>query len=398
MSFKYGVLGGGRQGTAAAFDMASNGDATSVVIADLDSEAAGRAALRVNELVGSNIASGAGLDVTDHEAVVAFLQNIDSFLSAVPYYLNLPLTEAAIEARANMCDLGGNTAIVRQQLELDSRAREAGISIIPDCGQVPGMGTSLMTYTMNLLDDPREVIMWDGGIPARPQPPWNYALTFNIAGLTNEYDGNGIFLRGGEITEVPCFDPEGYELLDFPEPFGELEAFVTAGGTSTMPWTFAGKLQTLENRTVRYPGHAAQWQAFRDAGLFEQNPMEIQGATVRPRDVLHAVLGPRLEVRGKFEDAVVIRVVARGHHQGRAAEAQLDLVDFYDPDTGFTSMQRTTGWDGAIVAEMMARGETTRGAVPRELSVNPKHYVEELRTRGFSIDEDLRFTDQAQSD
>ena len=398
MSFKYGVLGGGRQGTAAAFDMASNGDATSVVIADLDSEAAGRAALRVNELVGSTIASGAGLDVTDHEAVVAFLQNIDSFLSAVPYYLNLPLTEAAIEARANMCDLGGNTAIVRQQLELDSRAREAGISIIPDCGQVPGMGTSLMTYTMNLLDEPREVIMWDGGIPARPQPPWNYALTFNIAGLTNEYDGNGIFLRGGEITEVPCFDPEGYELLDFPEPFGELEAFVTAGGTSTMPWTFAGKLQTLENRTVRYPGHAAQWQAFRDAGLFEQNPMEIQGATVRPRDVLHAVLGPRLEVRGKFEDAVVIRVVARGHHQGRAAEAQLDLVDFYDPDTGFTSMQRTTGWDGAIVAEMMARGDTTRGAVPRELSVNPKHYVEELRTRGFSIDEDLRFTDQAQSD
>ena len=398
MSFKYGVLGGGRQGTAAAFDMATRGDAASVSIADLDPAAAERSARRVNELAGVDIARGVGLDITNRAALVEFLKGIDSFLSAVPYYLNLPIAEVAIEARSSMCDLGGNTAIVRQQLELDSRAREAGISIIPDCGQVPGMGTSLMTYTMGLLDEPRDVIMWDGGIPARPELPWNYALTFNIAGLTNEYDGNGIFLRDGEITEVPCFDPEGYELVDFPEPFGELEAFVTAGGTSTMPWTFAGKLQTLENRTIRYPGHAAQWQAFRDAGLFEQELVEIQGVSIRPRDVLHAVLGPRLEVHGEFEDAVLVRVVARGRHEGVPAEAQLDLIDFFDSETGLTSMQRTTGWDGAIVAEMMARGETTRGAVPRELSVDPKRYVEELRARGFSIDEDLRFTDRAPSD
>ncbi|MGB5657871.1 MAG: saccharopine dehydrogenase C-terminal domain-containing protein [Thermoanaerobaculia bacterium] len=397
MSFDYGVLGGGRQGTAAAFDMATRGDTASVSIADLDPKAAQRSARRVNELTGSDIARGVGLDVTDPAALAEFLQGIDSFLSAVPYYLNLPIAEVAIEARSSMCDLGGNTAIVRQQLELDSRARDAGVSIIPDCGQVPGMGTSLMTYTMGLLDEPREVIMWDGGIPARPEPPWNYALTFNIAGLTNEYDGNGIFLRNGEITEVPCFDPEGYELLQFPPPFGELESFVTAGGTSTMPWTFAGKLQTLENRTIRYPGHAAQWQAFRDAGLFEQESIEVQGARVRPRDVLHAVLGPRLEVHGEFEDAVVIRVVARGRHQGSPAEAQLDLIDFFDPDSGFTSMQRTTGWDGAIVAEMMARGETTRGAVPRELSVDPVRYVEELRARGFSIAEELRFIEEAGS-
>jgi len=162
-----------------------------------------------------------------------------------------------------------------------------------------------------------------------------------------------------------------------------------------MPWSFAGKLDTLENRTIRYPGHAAQWQAFRDAGLFEQEPIDIQGARVRPRDVLHAVLGPRLEVRGEFEDAVVIRVIARGRHQGRSAEAQLDLIDFFDPETGLTSMQRTTGWDGAIVAEMMAREETTRGAVPRELSVDPRRYVEELRARGFSIDEERRFTGES---
>jgi lysine 6-dehydrogenase len=398
MSFNYAVLGGGRQGTAAAFDMATRGDAASVTIADLDPDAARRSAKRVNELAGRQVARGIGLDVTDSQELLAFLKPIDSVLSAVPYFLNPPIAEAAVEASTHMCDLGGNTTLVRRQLELDSRAREAGISIIPDCGQVPGMGTSLMTYTMGLLDEPHEVIMWDGGIPARPEPPWKYALTFNIAGLTNEYDGSGIFLRNGEITEVPCFDPAGYELLKFPEPFGELEAFVTAGGTSTMPWTFAGKLETLENRTIRYPGHAAQWQAFRDAGLFEQEPIDVEGTKVKPRAVLHTLLGPRLEAQGEFEDAVLVRVIAKGNHQGQEAEAQLDLVDFFDPETGFTSMQRTTGWDGAIVAEMMARGDTTRGAVPRELSVDSSCYVDELRARGFSIEEQLRFTDGAASE
>ena len=73
-------------------------------------------------------------------------------------------------------------------------------------------------------------------------------------------------------------------------------------------------------------------------------------------------------------------------------------MDFFDPETGFTSMQRTTGWDGAIVAEMMAREETTRGAVPRELSVNPERYVGELRSRGFSIGEDLRLLEEVTGD
>ncbi|MFN8456583.1 MAG: saccharopine dehydrogenase C-terminal domain-containing protein [Anaerolineae bacterium] len=65
---------------------------------------------------------------------------------------------------------------------------------------------------------------------------------------------------------------------------------------------------------------------------------------------------------------VLVRTLVPGRHGGRAAEAQVDLVDYYDEKTGFTAMERTTGWDGAIVAEMMARGQTPRGAVPVELA------------------------------
>ena len=72
-------------------------------------------------------------------------------------------------------------------------------------------------------------------------------------------------------TPVPCFS--GYEVLEFPEPIGRLEAFVTSGGLSTSPWTFEGRLKRLENKTLRYPGHVAQFKAFSDLGLLGLDPI-----------------------------------------------------------------------------------------------------------------------------
>ena len=90
----------------------------------------------------------------------------------------------------------------------------------------------------------------------------------------------------------PTFREEDYELVDFPEPIGRMEAFVAGGGTSTMPWTFEGKLRTLWNKTLRWPGHFVQWKAYMDAGLLETDPVEVGGSRVVPRDVLHALIDP----------------------------------------------------------------------------------------------------------
>ncbi len=308
---------------------------------------------------------------------------IEVFISGVPYFYNLKLAQAAIRAPASMCDFGGNTRQVRQQLALDDEARAAGITLIPDCGQVPGLGTSLCAYAMTLFDEPRDIIMYDGGIPQHPRPPWNYILTFNIEGLTNEYFGTTLFLRDGEQIEMPCF--EEYELLDFPAPIGQLEAFTTAGGTSTMPWTYAGKLRTLQNKTLRWPGHYAQWKTFNDAGLIGLNPAMVDGVPVVPRHMLHALLESQLLARPEDRDMVIVRVLARGLKDGQEKEIVIDLFDYYDESTGFTAMERTTGWHAAIMAGFVARGQTPRGAVPVELAVPASRFVEELRKRGFGL-------------
>jgi len=392
MKYTYAVLGGGRQGTAAAYDMARFGDAKEVLIADIDRQAAEASADRVNTLLNSRAASAVGLDVIDEEALESFLGGVDSFLSAVPYWLNPTITAAAIKARASMCDLGGNTDLVLEQLKLDEPAKQAGIAIIPDCGQVPGMGTSLAVYAMSQLDRTDHLYMWDGGNDQHPKPPFNYICTFNIAGLTNEYYGEAVFLRDGKVTRVPTFQAEDYEEIEFPEPIGTMEAFVAGGGTSTAPWTFEGRVQTYQNKTLRWKGHFDQWKIIIDMGLLDLEPVNVKGIDVVPRDVFHACVGPKITAGEEDRDFVIVRVKALGDKDERAAEVLVEVIDYYDEATGFTAMERTTGWHGAIVAIMNAKGQTPRGVKPVEIGVPGKLFVDEMKKRGISMTEKLTFS------
>ena len=312
MPYTYVVLGAGRQGIAAAYDMARWGGARRVILADRDLEVARRAAERVSMLVTGSTIEPAQVDVTDLKAVERLLTGVDGCLSAVPYVYNLGITRAAISAKANMCDLGGNTDIARQQHALNAEARDAGVSVIPNCGDVPGMGTSLMVHAVELLDEAVDVYMWDGGIPQKPRPPFDYLLTFNIAGLTNEYAEPAVFLRDWKVTKVEPITE--LEMIQFPEPIGTLEAFVAGGGTDTMPWTFEGRLRTLQNKTLRYPGNFAQLRAFYDLGLWDLKPIRVGGVEVVPRDVFHALFEPKVTFPSD-RDIVIVRVKAAGEEE-----------------------------------------------------------------------------------
>jgi lysine 6-dehydrogenase len=387
MGYNYAVLGAGRQGTAAAYDLAQYGEAQSLVIADQDAGMAREAASKVNALLPRDLVRSQAVDVRGHGAVVQFLRGVDALVSAVPYRFNLDVARAAIEAGASMCDLGGHTGLVWQELALHDEAKAAGISIIPDCGLMPGMGNTLAVYAMGLMARPQHMRIFVGGLPRHPRPPFDYLLTFNIAGLSNEYAGTATYLRNGEIVEVPVFTE--LEMLDFPQPVGHCEAFVTSGGTSTCPWTFNGKLLTYEEKTVRYPGHCAAFKAFADLGLLAEEPIQVDEVSVVPREVFHTLLGPKITFP-QDEDIVVLRVVCSGEtEQGRKVEAKIDVMDSYDEATGFRAMERTTGFPAAIVAHLMASGQTPRGAVPLEVAVDGPAFVAEWRRRGLPLTESV---------
>ena len=385
MTYSYLVLGAGRQGIAAAYDLAVFGQASRVTLADIDGDLAKHAATRVNELVHDKIADSLALDIRDDDAVRRAFKHHKVVLSAVPYFYNLALTRAAIATGVSFCDLGGNTDIVRQQHALDREATRAGVSVVPDCGMGPGMGNTLAVYAMGLVGEPEHIYMYDGGLPQKPKDPWKYALTFSIEGLTNEYYGGMTILRDGELFHAPCFTE--FEMIDIP-PIGKLEAFLIAGGVSTAPWTFKGKLQTYQLKVLRYPGTFAQLKAFSDLGLFDPKPVRINGTEVVPRKLFHALFEPQVR-DDNVRDVCIVRVNAIGRKDGLKTEATVDVIDYYDEKTGFSAMQRTTGWHMSIVAAMMAKGEIPAGSMPLELAVPGEAFVKEARKRGFKIKEEI---------
>jgi lysine 6-dehydrogenase len=382
MGYCYVIIGSGRQGTSAAYDLARFGEAEHILMADASLEAAQKAADRVNRLIGRGVASATQVDASDPQQLVPILRGADVALSAVPYYYNVGITRACIEAGSSLNDMGGNTDVVWEQLRLDAEARAAGVSIVPDCGMGPGLINHMGCYVMELLDEPQEVYLYDAGLPQEPVPPWNYQCTFHINGLTNEYDGEATFIRDGKIVKVPTFTE--LEYIDFP-PLGTLEAFVISGSMSTTPYTHLGRLRRYENKVLRYPGHFHTFEAYKRLGLFSEEPLEVNGQRVIPRQVYHALLEPQIKAPPGMKDICIMRAVGIGWKDGQMKKVTVDLIDRYDEATGFTAMERLTGWHCALMMGFQARKVIPPGAHRMEQAVPASQVMEEIRKRGISF-------------
>lgn len=387
---RYVILGAGRQGTAAAYDLVMRGAAADVLMCDRDGQVAARSAGRVNELCGCEVARHRSVDVTDAVEVTSALRDATVGLSAVPYYHNLAISRIAIAAGTSLVDMGGHTETVRHQLDLHADAVEAGVVVLPDCGMGPGLVNVLAVRVMQILDETREIRVCDAGLPQHPEPPWRYLCAFNINGLTNEYDGTVPLLRDGKIVHVEALSEcEAFEI----PPLGKLEGFIAAGG-STAPWTFEGRLATFETRILRYPGHWQQFHAYKQLGLFSEEPLEVAGQRVVPRDVYHALLAPHIMVE-RFEDICVMHCEGRGRLDGKAATALIDVVDRFDPQTGFTGMERLTGWHCAMMMRFVADGRVPAGARALEALLlegtpSANEVLDEVVARGIEVRSQVR--------
>jgi lysine 6-dehydrogenase len=381
VGYRYVVIGAGRQGVAAAYDLAKHGGAERITLLDRDLVIARAGAERLNGLLVRRVADATVGDASQPQTLAPLVAEADGLLSAASYRFNLGLARLAVETKTHMVDLGGHTGIVRDQLGLDRDAKKAGIAIVPDCGMGPGMNVTLALAAMDLLDEANEVRIYDGGLPQDPQPPWNYALFFSAEGLVNEYEGEAYFLRRGEVTPVPAL--ADLEELEIP-PLGRLEAFVTSGGLSTMPWTFEGKLRVLENKTLRYPGHCRLLHGLRHLGMFGTEAIQIGSQLVAPREVLISLFNRSLSAP-EARDVCVMHVRARGTADGRPAESRVGLVDRYDPATGFRAMERLTGWHAALVLALAVRGEIAPGATPIERALSGERFLAAAPQRGWHI-------------
>lgn len=384
----YVVLGAGRQGVAAAHDLAVHGNAREVVVADRDLLAARRAVEHLKSLT-PDAARGVAIraeacDATNSRALEKLLEPAAAALCALPYPLIPHAAQAAIAARTSMADLGGNDDVTAQVLALDERAKRARTTLVPDCGVAPGLAGTLVAHGIEEIDEARRVRVRAGGLPQDRDSPLGYRLSFSVGGLVNEYDGTADVLRDGKRVQLPTLTD--LETIDLPEPFGRCEAFLTAGAMSTLPQTYEGRLEELDYKTVRYPGHCEVVRGMRDLGLWSQDPVTLAGGQrVAPRAVFEAVADSAWG--GDFRDRMILRVDVEGRHEGADVRLRRDVIDEHDEATGFTAMQRLTGWPAAMVVAALARGEAQPGAIPLERALPTGPFLEGLRRRGIRVEE-----------
>lgn len=372
------VLGAGRMGYAVVFDLLQNAEVSHVAVVDHDER---RLAYLQRQLPDPRVAV-VKADVSDHEELSYLISGCDVVLSCATYKFNYELAKAAIEAGRHFCDLGGNEDIVRKQFLLDEMARERGIAIVPDCGLAPGLVSILAAHACDQLDDFSEIRLRVGGLPVEPKPPLNYSLFSSVEGLINEYVEDATAIRNGKLMRVPSL--HDVEEIEFPAPFGKLEAFNTSGGISTLPATFGDRVSHLDYKTIRYPGHCAMVRMLKDLGLMDTRPLRLGHQHVRPRAILATMLERKLP---KDEpDVVLIRVTVKGTKDGEPTEVCWELTDYMDEKTGLSAMMRTTAFPVSIIAQMLGKGTIrARGSLAQETSIPSGPFLDEMRARGIDL-------------
>ena len=372
------VLGAGLQGCACAYDLLQSDAVEAVTIADIQPD----------HLPKWLVAAGKGrlnpvkLDAKDEAAVGKLMQGHDAVMSALPYYFNGPMTRLAIAAGCHFADLGGNTEIVMEQKQSDSAAKAKGLSVIPDCGLAPGMVNILAAEGIRRLDKTERVKIYVGGLPQNPEPPLNYQIVYSLEGALDYYTTPSWVLRGGKPTQVEALSE--LEDIKFPEPVGTLEAFHTGGGISTMPFAWEGKINTMEYKTLRYPGHVDVMKPIRELGLISNAPIEVKGKQVVPRDLFIAAVQPML-FKPEGKDLVALRVEVSGTKDGKPTTTTFQLLDYYDEKIGVSAMMRTTGYSLSITGQMQASGKTEKGVLTPDEAMPFGEYVSELAKRGVKI-------------
>ncbi len=374
------VLGAGLMGKQAAGDLVANHEVEKVFLAD---HRPAQAELFKQQLSSDKI-EVLYLDANDDEQLKKVMSQADVVINALFYTFNEKVARLAVECGVHSVDLGGHIGGATDAvLSMHEQAQQQGVTLIPDLGVAPGMMNILTGYGASKLDQVHEIRIFVGGIPVKPEPPLEYNHVFSLEGVFDHYTDPSFVLREGRKQEVASLSE--IEFVQF-EGFGELEAFHTSGGTSTLIDTFSD-IETLEYKTLRYKGHAEKFQVLVDLGFTNRdNVVKVDGVAVKPRDVLREVLKPITEL-GDKQDAVILRAVISGVKDGEGLTYEYNMITVRE-EAGVTAMARATAYTISVVAQMIGSGLIDkRGSYPPEMIVPGKEYIAEMAKRGVLIKE-----------
>jgi lysine 6-dehydrogenase len=379
------VIGMGLMGPTIAKDCTTDPKILKVVGCDIDEgklEAA-------KSLIRSKKFSTLKLDVNDSKALVNALRGFDVVVNASASKFSVAIVEAAIKSKVNFVDLSAGT--FPMDGELYKRVEDAQITAGPGCGVDPGLIDILSGQGMNYMDQVEEVHFACGGLPKNPEPPIDYKIVFG---------GTKMPIRPGKvpvISDGKVVDVERYDDLEpiYIDGYDDMEAFYDGFPSSLLKLCVERGVKSFKCKTIRYNGFVDKLKFLLDLGVIGNTPIVYQGKEIVPVDFFHELIYPIVkfdEIAGD-RDITVLLVRVIGTSGDVDIEVTYEMVDEYDEKKKITSMAKTTGYTGAIIARMVARGDVKEKGVQWPVRIIRGVLFEELlsslRKRGVVINETI---------
>ncbi len=376
------VIGAGAIGSAIAQELAARQDITRLQVCDVRA----RLLQDLHERVDSRVLRSFQIDARDTSVLESIIAGSACVVACVPPAQNLALTKLCLDQGIHFCDLGGNDEVVKKQLDMAEEARKKSTWIVPNCGLAPGLINILCLHGLEQFDAVTAAHLRVGDVPLHPEPPFNFRISWSAEKIIEDYTNPVQCIENGRVREMKPLTCE--ERIRFGAPFEEMEAFCTQGGLSTLASALEGRLDTLDHKTIRWPGHANQMRFLLGLGFGEDRTIDVR-THLTYRDVLTRRMRQRLG--GAYEDAVLMRVLIQGQKEGRAQTLTYEMAERYDAERGLTAMKKCTSVPTAVIAGLLASGEIHGGgAAPPEDVVPKDAYLAMIRERGLTIAEHWR--------
>jgi saccharopine dehydrogenase-like NADP-dependent oxidoreductase len=370
------VLGGcGAMGNASTRDLVATSDFGNIAIGDLDLS---KAQSLADELGGGRV-SALSVDVTDKGGLSKLFQDFDIVLNCTSYAFGLGITEAAIEAKRPLLDLGGlyNTP---KQLAMTDLAKAAGVTIVLGMGATPGVSNLMARAGSKRMEKVDSIhVHFATYRSIAPSPGLLQTVLDEFSPGTKRF-----YHEDGELIEVAPFT--GEKKVKFDAPIGEISTwFVPHSETHTLPRFIPG-VRRVDVRGTWRPEIMHALKHYNEVGLLDAEPMN--GCV--PKNLMRDLFLKRGDWPGPGEWCFYVNVEVKGRNADSEVTATYNLSHPGKAEWGEEGTGRVTGIPASIGAQMIAQGRAlSPGVLGPEAAFEPWEFFQELAKRDIRVREEV---------
>lgn len=389
------VGGAGAMCASCAYDLHKTSQFDEIIIADADEK---MAKYLIDLMDGDKRFSYVRLDARNKDEIVEVIKEVGYVVGGLPFKYAMNFLEAVLEVGEVVCvDLNG--VEMDKVLKMSSKFEEK------NCILFYGNGGLVITSFMSMLgceemDEVEEInIYWGMWRPITHTSPGLTATVFY------EFDpkiNERIVYEKGELCSLPPFAL--LREFSFPDPIGKQETYVLAHPEPiTLPMASIIKEKRVR-RIVARGVWPSDWtmliRTLLETGIYEAEPVQINGDKVRPIEVIINSIKPETDFKDPYELSKEIGWSPRGilsteivgYRKGvghRIVYHTVPPYPFFDGKPTKLTMEYGcyVGVPLSVTLQMMARNEFKgKGVIVSETStLSPREFFREMEKRGFKL-------------